>query len=174
MLIQKGANVNQSNNDGQTALALAEARKDSEIIRLLHEARAKTSTSAQQGTKSNAGEAVRQPESNKRPPSPEVEAAFFKDYDRKMSIAIRKSWHAILEQTRTPTRPGKVVITFRQYSNGRVDSLKVNESNVGDSLAVYCQMAVSDPSPYEKWPSGWRDVNTNGHRDITFAFDYDF
>jgi len=104
----------------------------------------------------------------------DAKATPFGAYDAAMVDAIARRWYAILEQTKTPTRPGKVVVTFRQYSNGRVDSLKVNESNVGDALAFYCQMAISDPSPYEKWPPDMRRTAPKDYRDIVFTFYYEF
>jgi len=65
-------------------------------------------------------------------------------------------------------------LEFRQYSDGRVTDLKVIESNVGDALAFYCQKAVSDPSPYEKWPADMRRMNAKDYREIRFVFWYEY
>ncbi|PYK97602.1 MAG: hypothetical protein DME19_15760 [Verrucomicrobia bacterium] len=95
-------------------------------------------------------------------------------YDATMIDAIAKRWYAILDATMTPTRPGKVVVEFRQYSDGRVSDLKVAESDVGDALALYCQKAVSDPSPYEKWPVDMRRMISKDYREIRFVFWYEY
>lgn len=104
----------------------------------------------------------------------DAKATPFGAYDAMMIDAIAKRWYAILDSTLTPTRPGKVVIQFRQYWDGRVTDLKVLESEVGDVLAFYCQKAISDPSPYEKWPPDMRRSSGRDFRDIVFTFYYEF
>ena len=104
----------------------------------------------------------------------DAKATPFGAYDAAMIDAIAKRWYAILDATMMPTRPGKVVLEFRQYSDGRVTDLKVIESNVGDALAFYCQKAVSDPSPYEKWPADMRRMNAKDYREIRFVFWYEY
>jgi hypothetical protein len=104
----------------------------------------------------------------------DAKATPFGAYDAAMIDAIARRWYAILDSSLTPTRPGKVVVEFRQYSDGRVTDLKVLESNVGDVLAFYCQKAISDPSPYEKWPADMRRTSAKDFRDIVFTFYYEF
>ena len=98
----------------------------------------------------------------------------FGDYDAAIIAAVSRRWYDILDSTSTPTRPGKVVLEFRLHSDGRVSELKVLESDVGDALALYCQKAISDPSPYAPWPSEMRRMIAKDYRLITFTFYYEF
>ncbi|PYJ86412.1 MAG: hypothetical protein DME22_05390 [Verrucomicrobia bacterium] len=98
----------------------------------------------------------------------------FGDYDAAVIAAVSKRWYDILDSTATPTRPGKVVLEFRLHSDGRVSELKVLESDVGDALALYCQKAISDPSPYAPWPNEMRRMIAKDYRLITFTFYYEF
>ncbi len=98
----------------------------------------------------------------------------FGDYDAAIIAAVSKRWYDILDSTSTPTRPGKVVLEFRLHSDGRVSELKVLESDVGDALALYCQKAISDPSPYAPWPNEMRRMIAKDYRLITFTFYYEF
>jgi len=95
-------------------------------------------------------------------------------YDEAIIKAVSLRWYAILDATSTPTRPGKVVLEFRLHSDGRVTELKVLESDVGDALALYCQKAISDPSPYAPWPAEMRRMIAKDFRLITFTFYYEF
>lgn len=104
----------------------------------------------------------------------DAKATPFGAYDAAMIDAIARRWYAILDSTPTPTRPGKVVIQFRQFSDGRVTDLKVIESEVGELLAFYCQKAITDPSPFEKWPPDMRRSSAREFRDIIFTFYYEF
>ena len=67
-----------------------------------------------------------------------------------------------------------MVLEFRLHSDGRVSELKVLETEVGDVLALYCQKAISDPSPYAPWPNEMRRMIAKDYRLITFTFYYEF
>ena len=95
-------------------------------------------------------------------------------YDEAIIRAVSKRRYDILDATSTPTRPGKVVLEFRLHSDGRVSELKVLETEVGDVLALYCQKAISDPSPYAPWPNEMRRMIAKDYRLITFTFYYEF
>jgi hypothetical protein len=97
----------------------------------------------------------------------------FASYDQAIINAIAKRWYDLLDASSSPTRPGEVVLEFRLHSDGRVTDLKVVETNVGDVLALFCQKAVSDPSPFEKWPPDMRRMISKDYRDIRFAFFYE-
>jgi outer membrane biosynthesis protein TonB len=95
-------------------------------------------------------------------------------YDEAIIRAVSKRWYDILDATTTPTRPGQVVLEFRLHYDGRVSELRVLESEVGDVLALYCQKAISDPSPYAPWPKEMRRMLAKDSRLITFTFYYEF
>jgi len=94
-------------------------------------------------------------------------------YDAALITAVSKHWYDILDATTAPTRPGKVMIEFRLYPDGRVTELKIIESDVGDMLSLFCQKALSDPSPYAPWPSDMRRKYRN-FRQLRFTFFYEF
>jgi len=98
----------------------------------------------------------------------------FASYDQAIINAIAKRWYDLLDASTTPTRPGEVVLEFRLHSDGRVTDLRVVETDVGDVLALFCQKAVSDPSPFEKWPPDMRRMISKDYRDIRFAFFYEY
>ena len=67
---------------------------------------------------------------------------------------------------------GKVVLEFHLNSNGKITEMKTTETEVGAVLAVICQRAVLDPSPYAEWPSDMmREIGRN-YREVRFTFYY--
>ena len=49
---------------------------------------------------------------------------------------------------------GRVVLQFRLNYNGTISDVKVVDENVGLALSLMCQKAITDPSPFDKWPRG--------------------
>jgi hypothetical protein len=104
----------------------------------------------------------------------DARATPFAAYDQAIINAIAQRWYDILDSSTTPTRPGEVVMEFRLHYDGSVTDLKVVETNVGDLLALFCQKAVSDPAPFEKWPAEMRRAIGRDYREIRFAFYYEY
>jgi hypothetical protein len=69
-------------------------------------------------------------------------------------------------------RHGKVLVQFRLNYDGTITNLKVVEENVGLELSLMCQKAISDPSPFERWPREMRLMVDKDYREIQFAFYY--
>jgi len=94
-------------------------------------------------------------------------------YDYALVQAVQERWDNLLEEWKfAGDRRGKVVITFRLNFDGRVTDLKLLQTEVGDLLAVYCQKAIQDPSPYEPWPSDMRRMVGAPYRELKFTFYY--
>jgi len=103
----------------------------------------------------------------------DVKATPFGDYDAAFIAAVQQRWYDLIEQNgywKGPT--GKVVLTFKLMYDGRIVDLKVEETTVGELLALICQKAVLDPSPYPRWPLELRRLVKNDYREVQFTFYY--
>jgi hypothetical protein len=103
----------------------------------------------------------------------EVRATPLGNYDSRFVEAVQNCWYALLEEQRYSfDRLGKVVLDFRLTVDGRITDLRVTESNVGQIYTTICQMAITRPSPYERWPNEVRRMVGADHRDVRFTFYY--
>lgn len=94
-------------------------------------------------------------------------------YDAKFIAAVQQCWYKLLEEQRySLDRMGKVVLDFRLTPDGRIEDLKVAESDVGEIFTTVCELAVSKPQPYDKWPSDVRKIVGTNYRDVRFTFYY--
>jgi hypothetical protein len=94
-------------------------------------------------------------------------------YDARFVAAVQQCWYALLEEQRySLDRLGKVVISFRLTAEGRITDMRVEESNVGEIYTTLCQLAITKPAPYEKWPADVRRLVGHEYRDIRFTFYY--
>jgi hypothetical protein len=106
-------------------------------------------------------------------PSLDAKATPFGDYDRKFIGAVTQRWYDLLDsQSFSMDRSGKVTVKFRLNYDGSVTDMQVLENTVGDLLGYVCQQAVTDPSPFEPWPSDMRRMVGQNYRDIVFTFYY--
>ena len=123
-----------------------------------------------------SGEKMRQPGGVKRfalDSSFDVRATPFGTYDAAIIEAIRKRWYDLLENRDFAANySGKVVVEFRLNSDGRVTDMKVNENDVTEILALFCQRAVQDPAPFAPWPADLRRLVGKEYRDVRFTFYY--
>lgn len=102
----------------------------------------------------------------------DVKLTGFGDYDAKLVAAISQRWYDLLDsQQFALDRTGKVVLQFRLNYDGTVTDMKVAHNDVGELLGYVCQKAVTDPAPFEKWPSEMR-FKLGDSRDIQFTFYY--
>ena len=103
----------------------------------------------------------------------EVKASSLGNYDARFVAAVQQCWDALLEQQHySLDRLGKVVIDFRLTEDGRITDMRVVEENVGDIWTTICQLAITKPSPYEKWPTDVRRMVGADYRDVRFTFYY--
>lgn len=106
-------------------------------------------------------------------PSLDTKGSPLGGYDARFVAAVQACWYALLEEQRySLDRLGKVVITFRLTEEGRIHDMRVEESNVGEIYTTLCQLAITKPAPYEKWPTDVRRLVGNDYRDIRFTFYY--
>jgi hypothetical protein len=52
--------------------------------------------------------------------------------------------------------------------------LKVVQNEVSELLETFCEHAIMDPSPYDKWPREKRLAPPNDYDDVTFTFYYEY
>ncbi len=105
-------------------------------------------------------------------PAFDTMATPFGEYDRALIDAIQSRWDYLLDsQQFALNKTGKVVLQFRLNYDGRITDVHIAESTVGETLAYVCELAVTDPAPYAKWPSDMRH-QMGESRDITFTFFY--
>ena len=95
----------------------------------------------------------------------------FQAYDDKITGAINKRWMALIEPL--PRQPGgRVVLDFKMIYDGRVEDLKVIETNVPDNYVDACRKAILAGVPYEPWPVDMRKLIGSTSRDVTLRFYY--
>ncbi|WCJ58634.1 hypothetical protein NXS98_13015 [Fontisphaera persica] len=104
----------------------------------------------------------------------DAKATPFGAYDAMIVAAVQQRWYDLLERARfSGDRRGVVVVDFQLHASGRVSDVELVESTVGDFLASLCQMAITDPSPYAKWPPEMQRLFQGGVRKVRFTFYYD-
>jgi outer membrane biosynthesis protein TonB len=106
-------------------------------------------------------------------PSFDSKSTAFGEYDAKIVEAIQQRWFDLLDSQKFASdRTGKVMVKFRLNFNGTVSDMAIVQSTVGDLLSYVCQSAVSDPAPYEAWPSDMRRAIGANFREVTLTFYY--
>jgi hypothetical protein len=104
----------------------------------------------------------------------DAKATPFGAYDAMIVAAVQQRWYDLLERSRfSGDRRGVVVVDFQLHASGRVSGVELVESTVGDFLASLCQMAITDPAPYAKWPPEMQRLFAGGVRKVRFTFYYD-
>jgi len=102
-----------------------------------------------------------------------VKASPLGDYNYRMVLAVQNQWYQLLDDQRFALdRQGQVVITFDLHADGTVTAVQVKESNVGDVLSFLCELAVSRPAPFGKWPTDVRRLIGGDTVPVTFTFNY--
>jgi outer membrane biosynthesis protein TonB len=106
-------------------------------------------------------------------PSLDAKLTPFGDYDKKFIEAVTQRWYDLLDsQQFALDRRGRVAVRFHLNYDGSVSDVEVLESTVGELLSYVCQKAVTDPSPFEAWPSDMRRMVGENYREIVFTFYY--
>lgn len=106
-------------------------------------------------------------------PSLDARATPFGDYDRRFIDAVTSRWYSLLDSQKFASdRTGKVTLRFHLNSDGSISNMEVLENTVGDLLGYVCQESVTDPSPFEPWPSDMRRMVNGNYREIMFTFYY--
>lgn len=121
-----------------------------------------------------AGEQMKQDGGVRRPGKLAVDAKAtpFGEYDAALIRAVQERWYYLLDNAAVSARSGKVVLQFNLKFDGTVTDLKVRETEVGEVLALLCERAVSDPSPYPRWPLDMHRLVGGNIRPVTFTFLY--
>ena len=101
----------------------------------------------------------------------DAKASPFGDYDARLIAAIQNRWNQILDQYYIPS-VGQVVLTFNLWSDGKVTNVQVERSTVNTILALKCERAVKEPSPYAPWPEKMHDEIGSDRRFVRFTFYY--
>jgi hypothetical protein len=106
-------------------------------------------------------------------PSLDAKATPFGDYDKRFIEAVTQRWYDLLDShSFAQDRTGKVTLRFHLNYDGRITDMQVLDNTVGELLGLFCQDAVTDPSPYQPWPSDMRRMVGENYREIVFTFYY--
>lgn len=138
-------------------------------------ARPRTVTEAKLRQSLLAGEKMRQAGGVERkgPGRVDVVESPFGVYDEAMVAAVQNRWYALLDERRfAGGARGHVVVRFKLHSDGSVRSCEAVESSVDSLFTQLCVRSVSDPSPYEKWPSDMLRMIGAPVREMRFTFYY--
>lgn len=104
----------------------------------------------------------------------DTKATLSGEYDARLVAAIQQRWYDLLENPNiSAVRSGRVTVEFRLNYDGRVTDMRVIESTVDDMLAYLCQRAISEPAPYDRWPTAMRQEMGVDSRVVRFTFFYD-
>lgn len=102
-----------------------------------------------------------------------VRGSPFGNYDARFVAIVQQCWYELLDQQRyTFDRVGKVVLRFKLSFDGRIKDMETVESNVGEVFTLLCQMAVTKPAPFDKWPTEMRKMIREDDREVMFTFYY--
>ncbi|MBI3874750.1 MAG: hypothetical protein HY300_02035 [Verrucomicrobia bacterium] len=104
------------------------------------------------------------------PESLDAQGSLFGAYDAALIAAVQQRWWNLLADRPSPR--GKVVVSFRLHSDGRVSDLKMGPNDVGEFFGYFCMAAIKDPSPFAKWPADMRRQMDADFRDVKFTFYY--
>ena len=103
----------------------------------------------------------------------DAKATGFGAYDRAFIDAVSSRWYDLLDTASYDGyRSGQVVLEFNLNYDGRITEMKLVKSTVTELLTLFCQKAVLDPSPFDKWPREMRLLFNSDSRRITFTFNY--
>jgi hypothetical protein len=106
-------------------------------------------------------------------PASDAKATPFGEYDNKFIQAVQDRWYHLLDsQQFAQDRSGKVTLRFHLNYDGSVSDMAVLQNTVGELLCYVCQKAVTDPAPFEAWPSDMRHMVGANFREMTFTFYY--
>jgi hypothetical protein len=103
----------------------------------------------------------------------DVNVTPFSSYDAAFIAAVQQRWYDLLDSSHFPRSSGKVVIDFILTYDGRITDLKVRKNEVGEILALLCQRALLDPTPYARWPDDMRQMIGASKRSASLTFFYD-
>src|ERR1051326_2571283 len=95
-------------------------------------------------------------------------------YDWALIAAVQQCWYNILDDTISPTRPGKVIVEFRLHSDGYVTDVRIAETNVGEMQTLFCQRAIEKPAPFARWPEAMQKELGRNYRLLKFTFYYEY
>jgi len=103
----------------------------------------------------------------------DVSASPLGNYDARFIEAVQECWYNLLrDQHYSLDRVGRVVLDFRLTYDGRIEAMRVVDTDVGEIYTMMCQLAITKPSPFEKWPIDMRKMIGAEHRDVRFTFYY--
>jgi hypothetical protein len=106
-------------------------------------------------------------------PSLDARSTPFGDYDKKFIEAVTQRWYDLLDsQQFALDRTGKVTVRFHLNYDGSISDMEILQNTVGELLSYVCQKAVTDPAPFEAWPSDMRRMVGENYREMIFTFYY--
>jgi hypothetical protein len=138
-------------------------------------ARPRTVTEAKLRQSLLAGEKMKQDGgvSKKGPVQMDAVGLSYGAYDEAMVTAVQNRWYALLDERRfAGGARGHVVVKFKLMSDGSVRNCEAVESSVDSLFTQLCVRSVSDPAPYEKWPSDMLRMIGSPMREMRFTFYY--
>ena len=102
----------------------------------------------------------------------DAKATPFGEYDAELIRAVQDRWYSLLDNSVMTTKSGRVVLQFNLKFDGSITDMRVKETEVGEVLALLCERAVRDPSPYRPWPLDMHRMIGGNVRPVVFTFLY--
>ena len=107
----------------------------------------------------------------------DVAAMPFGAYDERIVVAIEANWNELIyAQKLARSHIGKVVVTFRQHSDGHVSQLQTSLNDGDKIMEILCQRAIEGAAAnnaFGPWPSDMRRLLGTDSRLVKFTFRYD-
>jgi hypothetical protein len=96
----------------------------------------------------------------------------FKNYDALFIYSVEQKWYDLINNTNLPPERGVVVLKFQLKSDGTINNIKTNNSDLNKEYVSLCEKALLTVSPYKPWSEEMRKKAGRDYRKITFTFYY--
>jgi tetratricopeptide (TPR) repeat protein len=94
----------------------------------------------------------------------------WQDYDGKLKSKVFDKWHSLLAtRVLDYSDTGIIVVKFILHQDGSVSDVEIS-GNSNSRAAPLCEQAITDCSPFPKWPDEMRSITGTDRREIKFTF----
>ncbi len=96
----------------------------------------------------------------------------FGAYDKKLIKGVQSRWYALIERFGMYDRTGLVTVHFEMLNDGKIQNIKITDNTAGNVLALFCEKAIIESSPFDPLPPNLRKLIGTEPREANFTFYY--